>query len=316
MQRLGLHLTDRCQLDCDHCLRDPGQTARDLPLGLVRRVLAEARDTFAIALVSFTGGEPTLHPEFLAVVDAAAEAGFSWDMVSNGRRFGRLVGELASVPRRRESLRSVTFSLDGATEATHDAIRGQGSYREVLGAVAAAAASGVPFGVQAAIHARNELELEQLGLLAAQLGAKHVSFAWTQPTGTPLDADLQLTEAAWEGALQRIRSLSAALSIDVLAAEGWPTDGAALGCSPLRLETLHIDVEGRLTLCCLHAGVPGEPGSDVAGSVAELGLLGAHRRLLDLVHRQQVARLEAVAGGVLRRPFGRFGCNWCLGALG
>ena len=38
---IGLHLTDRCQLDCKHCLRDPQQKPVDLPLSIVRKVLAD-----------------------------------------------------------------------------------------------------------------------------------------------------------------------------------------------------------------------------------------------------------------------------------
>ncbi len=40
---IALHLTDRCQLDCKHCLRDPQQKPTDLPLSIVRKVLAEAK---------------------------------------------------------------------------------------------------------------------------------------------------------------------------------------------------------------------------------------------------------------------------------
>ena len=36
---IAFHITDRCQLNCDHCLRDPGQKALDIELSLVERVL-------------------------------------------------------------------------------------------------------------------------------------------------------------------------------------------------------------------------------------------------------------------------------------
>src|SRR3954468_18728675 len=129
---IAFHLTDRCQLDCQHCLRDPAQTPKDLPLAIVRKVLAEAKSLYHSGQVALTGGEPTLHPEFEGVLDAIVEHGFTWHMVTNARRFERLMDLLKRVPARREALTAINLSLDGADEATHDGIRGKGSFREVM----------------------------------------------------------------------------------------------------------------------------------------------------------------------------------------
>ena len=44
--------------------------------------------------VALTGGEPTLHPEFAAILDAIVEHGFTWHLVTNARRFERLLALL------------------------------------------------------------------------------------------------------------------------------------------------------------------------------------------------------------------------------
>src|SRR4051812_3809654 len=95
-QRLGLHLTDRCQLDCDHCLRDPAKKPADLPLAILETVLDQAVRVYRIRHVSLTGGEPSLHPEFAAVLDHIASRGCEWDMVTNGKRFADLLEMLDS----------------------------------------------------------------------------------------------------------------------------------------------------------------------------------------------------------------------------
>lgn len=311
MQRLGLHLTDRCQLDCDHCLRDPGTRPVDLELPVIVSVLDQAR-AYGIRRVSLTGGEPTLHPRFADVLDAVVAHGCTWDMVTNGKRFAAVVELCSAAPSRLEALRSVTFSLDGATEATHDSIRGKGSFRDVLGAMSVAAATNLPFGVQMAVNARNEAELENLGLLAAQLGAKHVSFAMTQPTGTRLDSTLFLPPAAWQRVRDRVGALSRALATTVVLPDGYPQPELMALCSPMRSETLHVDVEGRLSLCCLHSQVPGGSGREIAGPVTDGGLVNAHKQLLGIIRDVQAARLDALSRGELENGFGRFGCNWCL----
>lgn len=313
-QRIGLHLTDRCQLDCDHCLRDPALTPTDMDVELVRRLAREASGRFGIRQFSLTGGEPTLHPRFAEVIDILAAAGCEWDMVTNGHRFERVTAWLQR-PERRRALRSITFSLDG-DEPTHDAIRGAGSYRSVLLAITAAGAHGFPFGVQMAVHARNAGQIEAVGLLAAQLGAKHVSFPMTQPTGTHLDPSLHLTAREWRRVRDRVESLARALSIAVVLPEGYPSEQPMSLCGPLRGDTLHVDVRGRLTLCCQHADVPSDGEREVAGAISELGLPGAYRRLLDLIHATVRARLEALDGHDDDDDWRAFECNACLRSFG
>src|SRR5580693_5805920 len=114
---IGFHLTDRCQLDCQHCLRDPAQKPKDLEPALIRRVLAESKALYRTSHAIFTGGEPTLHPAFEEVVDAAVDLGMTWRMVSNGRRFDRTLEMLRARPERVKAL-FANFSLDGATEST------------------------------------------------------------------------------------------------------------------------------------------------------------------------------------------------------
>jgi pyruvate-formate lyase-activating enzyme len=312
MQRIGLHLTDRCQLDCDHCLRDPGRAPLDLDVDVVAAVLRDASELYGIRRVSLTGGEPTLHPRFGEVLDLVAARSMTWDMVTNGRRMSALLEIFADRPSRRGACAQVVFSLDGATDATHDAIRSPGQRREVLGAIALAAVEGVPFGVQMAVHAKNVDEIEALGLEAAQLGARHVSFAMMQPTGTRLDEGMRLSAAGWRDALERIRRLAAVLRIPVIAPEGWPKADRMRLCDALRGDTLHVDVRGRLSLCCLQSGIPGESDREVAGD-ARGGLVAPHRRLLAIVRDATEARLDALQSS---DEWAEFECNSCLARFG
>src|SRR5262249_33671926 len=158
--------------------------------------------------VTFTGGEPTLHPRFEDIVDQVVDRGMRWNAVTNGRNFPVVLSRLESRPERLAGLTSLVLSLDGAEEATHDAIPEPGSHREVLAAAALCALRGVPFGVQMAVNARNEAEIESLGFLAARLGARRVIYAMTQPTGTHHDAVLFLPAAGWRRVRARVEQLS------------------------------------------------------------------------------------------------------------
>ncbi|AKF06976.1 radical SAM protein [Sandaracinus amylolyticus] len=313
MQRVGLHLTDRCQLDCDHCLRDPGAQPVDLPLSTIAAVLAEAASEFGIRHVSLTGGEPTLHPELPAILDLAVAYGMRWDMVSNGRRFDRVACWLDEVPARRDACRWIALSLDGASDATHDSLRGAGQRREVLSAASVAVALGVPFGITTTVHARNVDELEAIAEEAEALGAGWVRFGAMQATGTPLDDELRLEPDEWRIVDARVRALRARRSIPVLTTTGWPSaDEPGALCGPLRGDTLHVDVHGRLTLCCLHSQVPHQ-GVDpsVAGDVAS-GLRLVRGALAEIQRKAILARAADDDAG----PWRHHACNSCLRRFG
>lgn len=68
---IWFELTRRCNLTCEHCFIDGGD-ARDneMPASEVYRLIEEFAD-MGVWGVSFTGGEPTLHPEFVGFVNAA-----------------------------------------------------------------------------------------------------------------------------------------------------------------------------------------------------------------------------------------------------
>lgn len=309
---IAFHLTDRCQLDCKHCLRDPDLKPKDLPLALIRKVLAEGKRLYRAKQVALTGGEPTLHPELEGVLDAIVDHDYGFHIVTNGKRFEQFLALLRDGPARRERLTAVNLSIDGADEEAHDKIRGKGSFREVMKAVTLATAHQIPFAMQMVLNAENVQQIEALGLLASQLGAARLSFSMLQATGTHHDEDLYMPPHAWKSAQHRVERLAAALTMPVTMPEGFYREQPFHVCEPMKSEHLHIDVEGRLNLCCQHAGVPstGEP-RDIAGDLHETGLLDAHRHLIRIIHETQAAKLDAIAKGPLE-AWDHFPCNWCM----
>ena len=310
------HVTERCGLVCRHCLRDPGAKPTDLSLELVEKVLGEAAVLHGIKHAGFTGGDPLLWPHLAGAIDAAARRGFTWHLVTSGKGFDRLLALLDDAPSRREALSIIDFSVDGATEATHDAIRGRGSHREAMSAVAACSARAIPFALQMTVNALNEKEIELAALSAAELGAKQASFAMTQATGSDTDRDLYLSPAALDRIRDRVERLSTLLHIPVTLAEGFRRGWRFHLCEPFRSEVLHVTPHGKLNLCCNHSGVPGGE-EDVVADLAVESLADGHRKLLDLIHLLERERLDAIASRLDPKPgWDDFPCNRCLARLG
>jgi MoaA/NifB/PqqE/SkfB family radical SAM enzyme len=316
VRMLAFHLTDRCNLNCQHCLRDPVLQPTDVPLALVEKVLDQARSVYGLELVALTGGEPFLHPDIVAILDAIVDRGMKWHAVSNGSRLPLLARALEERPSRREGLARLYFSLDGAEERTHDTIRGAGSFREVMRAISLCTAWGVPFVLQMALNAKNVGEIEAFAVQAAELGAERASFSWLQPTGTHLDAELALPRAEWKRALERIRRVAAVVRMPVGTPEGFPSPHAFHVCDPWQSHTLHVDVQGNLSLCCQQSGIPGRgERTDVLADLRDTSLVEGHRRMLGLVHELEQERLAQLEAGTLT-GWDEFPCNWCLKQFG
>jgi MoaA/NifB/PqqE/SkfB family radical SAM enzyme len=315
-QWLAFHVTERCGLHCRHCLRDPGKQPADLPLPIVESLLDQAAVLHGIRHVGFTGGDPLLWPHLEAAIDLAVSRRYTWHVVTSGKGFDRFAAQLDTVPARREALKTIDLSVDGATEATHDAIRGDGSWREVMAAAAACTARSLPFSMQMTLNALNQAELEQMGLLAGELGARAMSFAMMNATGRPDDRDLYLSPQAWDGIRDRIERLSTLVKVPVTAAEGFRRGWRFHACEPYRSEVLHVTPRGELNLCCNLSGVPGGR-HDVVADLATTSLADAHRRLLDLIYRLERERLDAIAAAPGQKPgWDDFPCNRCLARFG
>jgi radical SAM protein with 4Fe4S-binding SPASM domain len=111
-----LEITRRCNLRCPHCFVEGG-TARNLELSTER--IYELLDEWAemgVFSVVITGGEPSVHPDFLSIVQRAYDLGFVVGIATNAVPLTDKV--LARIP---QDDVIISVSLDGI----HD----QGKYR-------------------------------------------------------------------------------------------------------------------------------------------------------------------------------------------
>ena len=286
MVKLVVELTDRCNLRCGHCPSGRHGGRGELDPALLGRVLGEAR-RWGIDHLAFTGGEPTLHSRFAEIVAmTAAELDFS--LVTNG---WTLPARLNTLLPHRERLRMITFSLDGAREVTHDALRGPGSFRRVLQAVSACVLRELPFSFNMSLTRANRGEAEALVDLAAGLGALGVRFGHLMSDPNPAAAGLELTPAERKALDAELRALQARRDFPVgLAPGGWSED--LFPCAPLREEEYNLSWRGQLGLCCHLSGFTAEARTVAADldrvSLGEaLTTLRATRGKLKAEKRQQ-----------------------------
>jgi sulfatase maturation enzyme AslB (radical SAM superfamily) len=280
-RRLSVELTNICNLHCSYCVRDEDALyhtpAKFFSPELFESIVRQAREAIGITHVNFTGGEPTLHPQFDRILEIAESNDLKVSFVTNGWNFEKIWPKLLV---HRTAMTHVAFSVDGATTEKHDGWRGDGSFLRLVRAFSRCFASDFPFMVKVVIRRDTLSQLEQLALFAARMGAAALQFAHVTPTSADIENTSALnlderTQAEREiAALARIFKMR--IGIDV----GYYNIDEAPPCSALAGVSANVDYRGRLSLCCNLSGYRSGVGEeDVAADLKKEDFATAHALL-------------------------------------
>ncbi|TDB86223.1 radical SAM protein [Actinomadura sp. KC216] len=204
---LAVHLEviASCNLGCAHCF------AGDLPRRDRRLTLDEIDGLFAqmARLGSFrlglTGGEPLLRKDLFQIIDLALGHGLAPCVTTNGLL---ITEEIAREFGKRE-LVWLNVSLEGATAATNDAVRGEGVFARVMDRLAVLRRHS-RFTLAFTIMKSNLAEIEDCARLAHEVGADTAVFRPLYPVGVASrHMDLMPTFAEYSTALNELASMEA-----------------------------------------------------------------------------------------------------------
>lgn len=160
-------VTYACNLSCIHCLSDSGRKRKgelstEQALRVIDQLAAQKVFQFNIG-----GGEPFMRPDFLDLMDYAHEKGMVTCISTNGTLIDKQIARRLDHP-----LVYIQVSLDGAEEASNDAIRGRGSYGKVLNALDHLRNRDIEVSINCVLTRRSYPELDKLVGLAASFDAK------------------------------------------------------------------------------------------------------------------------------------------------
>jgi mycofactocin biosynthetic radical S-adenosylmethionine protein MftC len=166
---LTWELTYACNLACVHCLSSSGRRdPRELSTAQCRAVIDEL-ERMQVFYVNIGGGEPTVRPDFWELVDYAVAHRVGVKFSTNG------VKVTPAIARRLTGTDyvDVQISLDGATQEVNDAVRGSGSYRTAVAAMANLAEAGFAgFKLSVVVTRQNVTQLDEFAALAQRYGAQ------------------------------------------------------------------------------------------------------------------------------------------------
>ena len=287
-KRIVVELTNRCNLACDHCFTGRHGGNDDISMDVIDNVLSDAKD-HDFDHLSFTGGDPTVHPQFPEIIRRVAESGYKFSFVTNGWNFTTVWPRIRQY---REALSVITFSVDGGNEASHDRLRGKGSFRRVMKAISMAHFEEVPFSFNMVLTAHNKSEVGDLVELATDLGARGARFGHLMPSMITTIQGADLTPAERKEVEAEIHQMRRSARIPVGMAPGTHTTDLA-PCAPLNNQEINIDCHGYMSKCChLSSHGDGAGQDEVSENLAETGF-GEAIESLDKI-RQDFMRFKTM----------------------
>ncbi len=184
-------ITNECNLACLHCIEEsgPGKAFKDeLNEAMVFDVLRQLMDE-GVPYLSFSGGEPMVHPLFFDMVKYACERGAELKVETNGHFLS------ADNCRRMKDLgvKAVQVSLDGATRESFNKMRVRGEFNTVVEGMKQLRAVGLDIEVNYSPTRFNVHEIGRAVDLAHSLGAASFYTGRTMYTGNAVKTWHKLT---------------------------------------------------------------------------------------------------------------------------
>jgi mycofactocin radical SAM maturase len=180
---LTWELTYACNLACVHCLSSSGRRDPDELTTAECKAVIDELQRMQVFYVNIGGGEPTVRKDFWELVDYATAHDVGVKFSTNG---SRITAERAEQLAASDYV-DVQISLDGATAAVNDAVRGPGSYDTAIAAMERLHAAGMrDFKISVVVTRENVGQLDDFKAIADRYAAQ-LRITRLRPSGRGAD---------------------------------------------------------------------------------------------------------------------------------
>jgi len=209
LETLWFNTGTLCNLTCGNCYIE-SSPSNDRLVYLSRQEVAGyldevEREGLGTGLVGFTGGEPFMNREIVAILEETLGRGYQVLVLTNAMRpMMKLADGLLDLRRRFGERLTIRVSLDHHTKALHEAERGPRSWKPALEGLAWLARNGFALNVAGRLFGgESEPEVRAgFGNLFRELGLDlDAADPWQLVLFPEMDANLdvpEITEACWD----------------------------------------------------------------------------------------------------------------------
>jgi MoaA/NifB/PqqE/SkfB family radical SAM enzyme len=199
-------ITNECNLACMHCIEEsgPGKKFKDELTEAEVFAVLEQMMALEVPYLSFSGGEPMLHPHFFEMAEYVCSRGSQLKVETNGH----LVTAETAARLRDAGVKAVQVSLDGGSRRTFNRIRVLGEFDRVLEGIRHLREAEVPIEINFSPTRFNIHEIANVVDLAHELGAYSFYTGRTMYTGNAVKAwrHLEVPEAQYEAFFDTLRA--------------------------------------------------------------------------------------------------------------
>ncbi len=182
LRELWLHTNNSCNLACGHCLVSSGPEGDPGLDGTRLLALIDEAAALGVSRFYLTGGEPFYRRDVFDLIERVTR-GHERELhvLTNGILFqGGVLERLREQDRSRLHLQ---VSLDGATPAVNDAVRGAGTYVRIVAGTRKAVAAGFAPTISTVVTKDNVGQMVEMVGLVKELGAAGWHLIWIHKKG-------------------------------------------------------------------------------------------------------------------------------------
>lgn len=245
---LFFHILTRCNLSCRHCYINPEQHGTNtLDINTIIDWLTIFKQKAGQTNLIFLGGEPTLHPDLSTAVKTANSLGFrSITIDTNGYLFHDILNKISC-----DDVDFISFSLDGATKETNDAIRGKGCFDTVLKGIEKARAKNFSCSMIYTVSENNIHELSQMPGIVKNLGVElfFIQVIGMRGESSKKDRTRQVTKNIWIKTIPKVAETIASYGIAVSYPKVFLNRNEKFQCAGNVADNFFIFPNGRVYQC-------------------------------------------------------------------
>ena len=189
------HIPDACNLRCSHCYQENYSTKSELSLKELKVIADGIFSTLSKwnkkGDFSITGGEPLIRKDLLDFAEYLNKSDdvCNIDFLTNGTLIDDTFIERI---KKLHKIKYIQISLDGATSAIHDTIRGKGSFDKALTAIRSLIKNGFEVRLMYTLQKANVSDVPAMFDFALKENISGLTFERMVPIGASINSRVSL----------------------------------------------------------------------------------------------------------------------------
>lgn len=174
-------ITTKCNLNCSHCFGN--KSPYDIVSLSEVKMIIEKITSFGIRDLILTGGEPFLREDIFTIIHYAKKSGIENIAITTNGLLLENKNVVRKIKKRLDVITALYIGINGATSKTHNFIRGEGQFDNLMRILISKSLINIPLGLDICIGKWNFHELDKFFDVARTFNGIYFNFVPFIPLG-------------------------------------------------------------------------------------------------------------------------------------